>query len=77
MRFTFSTLVAALVSSSATASAAPVETRQDALKPFEVTAMAYNAPSGLAGSSPCKTQPQYHGAQIFIDIFQGRPSERT
>ena len=41
-----------------TASAIPLEARQDELKPFEVTGMASSYPPGRPGSTPCM-QPAY------------------
>lgn len=56
MRFTFSSLTAALALTFATTSAAPLESRQDALKPFEVTAAVYNNYNGRPGSYPYRKE---------------------
>ncbi|KAF3008614.1 hypothetical protein E8E13_008051 [Curvularia kusanoi] len=54
MRFTLTSIATALALSSATplVSATPLSARQEALKPFEVTAASYNAPNGRPGSYP-------------------------
>lgn len=52
MHFTAVSLVSALVLA-LTTTAAPLEARQDALKPFEVTAVVYNSYNGRPGGYPC------------------------
>ena len=53
MRFTVSSLVAAALALTPSATATPLSPRQEALKPFEVTATSYTAPNGRPGSYPC------------------------
>lgn len=53
MRFTLSSLTAALALAFATTPAAPLDSRQDVLKPLEVTAAVYNNYNGRPGSYPC------------------------
>ncbi|OSS50380.1 hypothetical protein B5807_04811 [Epicoccum nigrum] len=52
MRFTISSLVAAALALTHLATATPLSPRQEALKPFEVTATTYSAPNGRPGSYP-------------------------
>lgn len=49
---TVSILAVALTFGSSLSSATPLEARQDALKPFEITAMTYNSPNGRPGNYP-------------------------
>jgi hypothetical protein len=57
MRFTITSLIAAAVALTPSATATPVSPRQEALKPFEVTATTYSAPNGRPGTYPCTPSP--------------------
>lgn len=52
----FASILASTAIFGSLSTASPLETRQEALKPFEVTAVTSYSPSGRPGSDPC-TQP--------------------
>ena len=70
MRF-FSFLAGAAIFALQT-SAAPLEARQDELKPFEVTSMASSSPPGRPGSTPCTRPVHDYGLPCTLTIVPGR-----
>lgn len=68
MRFAASTLTVSLAVSSAVSASELLEARQEALKPFEVTATVFNSPNGRPGSYPCMSCHKLLPRKQFADL---------